>query len=137
MGCAIAVVATFALLLLDETSSVVQVAATCFGIGLGMGLIASPTLIAAQSTVEWSERGVVTGNNLFCRSLGSALGVAVFGAIANATLASSDQGSGSTGGNSRTALATATHHVFLAIAVLTVLMTIAVLGMARDRPVPP
>ena len=64
-----------------------QIAFTCFVIGLGMGLIASPTLVAAQSAVEWENRGVVTGTTMFARSMGSALGIAVFGAIANAALA--------------------------------------------------
>lgn len=59
------------------------VAVSCFVVGLGMGLVATPSLIAAQASVGWDERGVVTGTNLFARSIGSALGVAIFGAIAN------------------------------------------------------
>ncbi|MEU0966210.1 hypothetical protein ABZ357_12600 [Streptomyces sp. NPDC005917] len=43
--------------------------------------------MAAQSVVTWERRGVVTATNMFSRSLGSAAGAAVFGAIANATLA--------------------------------------------------
>jgi hypothetical protein len=43
-------------------------------------------MVAVQSVVDWQRRGVVTGTNMFCRNLGSAVGVAVFGAIANATL---------------------------------------------------
>jgi EmrB/QacA subfamily drug resistance transporter len=78
-GCAL-------MLLLDATSSVPEVAAYCLVIGLGMGLTNSPTLIAAQSSVGWAERGVVTASNVFLRSLGSAVGVAVFGAVANATV---------------------------------------------------
>ena len=78
--------------LLGAGSTVWQVAGCCFVVGLGMGLVASPTLIAAQSSVGWTERGVVTANNLFFRSIGSAVGVAVFGAIANATLGTSAAG---------------------------------------------
>ena len=63
----------------------------CFVVGAGMGLVASPTLISAQSSVGWSERGVVTGTTMFTRSMGSAVGVAVFGALANA-IASGDGG---------------------------------------------
>jgi MFS family permease len=78
-GCAL-------LLLLGRDSTVWQVGAYGLVIGLGMGLTASPTLIAAQSSVGWAERGVVTANNIFLRSLGSAVGVAVFGALANAAI---------------------------------------------------
>ena len=69
-----------------STPAVRSVAGGCFVVGLGLGLVAAPTLIAAQSSVGWNERGVVTGANLFARSIGSAVGVAVFGAIANAVL---------------------------------------------------
>ncbi|MEP7179089.1 MAG: MDR family MFS transporter [Pseudonocardiales bacterium] len=133
-GCAL-------LLLLNESSSVLQVAGTCFVIGFGMGLVAAPTLIAAQSSVGWSERGVVTGNNLFCRSLGSAVGVAVFGAIANATLRS---GGGSASSASSASLTTATQHVFVAVLVVSLGMTAAVACMPgreaqadQDPPIRP
>lgn len=56
-------------------------------LGVGLGLTASPTLVAVQSVIGWDRRGMVTGANMFSRSLGSAVGAAVFGAIANATLA--------------------------------------------------
>jgi EmrB/QacA subfamily drug resistance transporter len=41
------------LLLLDQESSIYEVGAYCLVIGLGMGLTAAPTLIAAQSSVGW------------------------------------------------------------------------------------
>ena len=63
--------------------SVVTVAIAGFIIGLGLGLTATSSLISAQSSVEWNERGVVTGMQMFSRSVGSAVGVAIFGAIAN------------------------------------------------------
>ena len=86
LGCSIVLVGAVLLAFLDRDSSVWQVAATCLVIGLGMGWVASPTLIAAQSSVEWAERGVVTGTNMFARSMGSALGIAVFGALVNAAV---------------------------------------------------
>ncbi|MDT4983754.1 MAG: hypothetical protein QOF95_1244 [Pseudonocardiales bacterium] len=128
-GSVFAVAGCALLLLLNGSSPVPQVALTCFVIGLGMGLVGAPTLIAAQSSVGWSERGVVTGNNLFCRSLGSALGVAVFGAIANATLRS---GNASSGPRSSAALTTATHHVFVAVLVVSLAMAVAVACMPRE-----
>lgn len=80
------VVGTALTTLLSTDSAVWQVAVCCFVIGSGMGLIASPSLIAAQSSVDWSERGVVTSTNMFARSIGSAVGVAVFGALVNANV---------------------------------------------------
>ncbi|RSD21455.1 MDR family MFS transporter [Amycolatopsis eburnea] len=73
---------------LGATSSIWSAAIAAFVLGIGLGLAASPTLVAIQSVVGWDRRGVVTATNLFSRSLGSAVGAAVFGAIANATLAS-------------------------------------------------
>ena len=115
--------------LLGPGSTVWAVAACCFVVGLGMGLIASPTLIAAQSSVGWAERGVVTANNLFFRSIGSAVGVAVFGAIANVTLGDTDSGTVTPQG-----VADATHDVFLAAAVLAVLMVAAAFLLPGGRP---
>jgi EmrB/QacA subfamily drug resistance transporter len=131
-GCAtIGVTAVLAgagmLLLLDTTSPVWQVAVTCFVIGLGMGLTASPTLIAAQSSVGWAERGVVTANNLFLRSLGSSLGVAVFGALANAAL-----GADAVGGHpAPAALTDAVHRIFIGVVVIAALMVVAVRLLPR------
>lgn len=59
----------------------------CFVMGLGLGLVANPSLIAAQSSVGLRRRGVVSGTSALARSIGSSVGVAVFGAIANAAIA--------------------------------------------------
>jgi MFS family permease len=84
IGASVTVIGTAMLAFFAHTPSVPIVAVACFIIGLGMGLVSTSSLIAAQSSVPWHERGVVTGNNMFARSLGSAVGVAIFGAIANA-----------------------------------------------------
>lgn len=140
IGTGFVVVGTALLLLLDRQSSVGQVAATCFVVGVGMGLVASPTLVAAQSTVDWRSRGVVTGTNMFARSMGSAMGIAVFGAIANATIAgagSTTGGSGAHPGGSAadvpvSVLERAVHDVYLGSALLAVLMVAAVLLIPRQ-----
>jgi hypothetical protein len=72
---------------------------------------------------------VVTGMNMFFRSAGSAVGVAAFGAIVNATLGSSAVD----GGVAPEALTTAVHHVFVATAVLAGVMLAAAVLMPRDR----
>ncbi|GHF95724.1 MULTISPECIES: MDR family MFS transporter [Amycolatopsis] len=141
--------------LLDARSSLWAAAFAAFVLGIGLGLAASPTLVAIQSVVGWDRRGVVTATNLFSRSLGSAVGAAVFGAIANATLASRfaspppgvgplppsvDATSLVLGGGHadsaaavfvRGALADATHYVFLGLFAVAVLSVGALLLMPR------
>jgi MFS family permease len=111
------------------TPNVVLVAASCFVVGLGLGLVATPIVIAAQSSVQWSERGVVTGTNMFARSLGSALGVAVFGAVANAVYGSSPNGD-----TPVLDIVPASAAVFLAVLITAALTVVAVLAMPADRP---
>ena len=65
----------------------------CFVMGIGFGFVASPAVVAAQSSVVWQHRGVATGANMFARSVGSAVGIAVFGAIANSVVAARTGGS--------------------------------------------
>ncbi len=130
IGALVVVLGAALLLLLGGSSSVFQVGATVFVIGLGMGFAAAPTLIAAQSAAAWQQRGVVTGTNMFFRSAGSAVGVAVFGAIVNATLGGAEAENGHV---APAALSTAVHHVFLGTALLAAAMTAAVLCMPRDR----
>lgn len=92
IGLAVSVLGSAALVAASFTPNVWTTAIACFIVGLGLGLVASPTLIAAQSSVPWSERGVVTGANMFLRSMGSAVGVAIFGAVANGVIARSGLG---------------------------------------------
>jgi EmrB/QacA subfamily drug resistance transporter len=157
IGACIIVVGSALLLLVGRDSSLVEVAAFSFIVGVGLGYTASPTLVAVQSSVGWDRRGVVTATNMFARSVGSAVGVAVFGAVANATLASRfatppkgvsgqlpesaddaavvlDSASGAAAVVKdfvRDALALATHHVFIAVAALAVVMVAAVLLIPR------
>lgn len=98
---------------LAATSPVPAVAFACFVVGVGLGLCSAPTMVAVQSVVDWQRRGVVTATNMFCRNLGSAVGVAVFGAVANATLRNRAH-------HSRSELFDAAHHVFLGVLVAAV-----------------
>ena len=129
IGAALAVAGSLSTIWLGASSAVWQVAASCFVVGLGMGLIASPTLIAAQSSVGWSERGVVTATNLFARSIGSAVGVAAFGALANASL-----GATANAADDPAAVAAASHDVFVATAVLAACMFAAAWVLPGGRP---
>jgi EmrB/QacA subfamily drug resistance transporter len=110
------------------TPMLVVVAVSCFVIGIGLGLVAPPSLIAAQSSVEWNERGVVTGTNMFARSMGSAVGVAIFGAVANGIL-----GSSASAQNSPHAVEGATLSVFIAVVIAAAATGVAAMAMPRDR----
>ncbi|MBH0776468.1 MDR family MFS transporter [Nocardia bovistercoris] len=118
IGSTLATLGTASTILITEHSPLLQIAASCFLVGTGMGLVATPTLIAAQTAAEWSERGVVTSANMFARAIGSAVGVAVFGALVNSRLESPDH-------PSPTELSTALHLVFLALAGMAVIMVVA------------
>ena len=103
-------------------SGVWRVAIASFVLGVGMGFASVATVVAVQSVVGWSRRGVVTGSNMFIRTLGSAVGIAVFGSIANSRLA-----------HRRHTPATiyhAVHGVFWA------LVAVAVLGVAAQLLLP-
>jgi len=134
VGSVLALAGAALMLLLSAHSAIWQVAVTCFVVGLGMGLIASPTLIAAQSAVDWQRRGVVTGANVFARSMGSAVGVAVFGAIANASLSVRVGGHapGTAAEIPVPILFAALHHVLIAAAVVAVLMVGAIAVIPRQ-----
>ncbi|WP_233494074.1 MDR family MFS transporter [Desertihabitans brevis] len=140
VGSVLALAGTASMLVLDVDSSVWQVAAGCFGVGLGLGLIAAPTLIAAQSTVGWEQRGVVTGVTTFARSMGSALGLAVFGAVVNARVGTAVGGHG--GGASDVPpelLAAGVHDVLLVSTGVALAMLVALLVLPRriDTAGPP
>ncbi|PPF78938.1 MFS transporter [Subtercola sp. Z020] len=128
IGLVIAVAGSLSLALAAPNPDLVIVTVSCFVIGLGLGLVATPGLIAAQSSVEWEERGVVTGTNFFARSIGSAVGVAIFGAIANGIYASK------AGGDSDPAtVALASGAAFIAVLVCTVATVVAAASMPDAR----
>jgi len=83
IGAVIALGGALLLLTIDGDSSLLMVAAPCFVMGFGFGFTAAPPIIAAQSAVDWQDRGVTTGATMFARSVGSAVGVAGFGALVN------------------------------------------------------
>ena len=127
LGVSLAVVGSLVLALLDPAGSLWHVALGCLLIGFGMGWVAAPALVVAQTSVAWGQRGVATATNMFSRSVGSAIGVAVFGAVVNAAVG--DHPTAAT-------LATGVHRVFVGILVLTLALGVLELFMPR-RVTPP
>jgi len=126
IGMSLAVLGPVALTLTSGFPSVFLVAACCVVTGLGMGLAVTPSLIAAQSSVLWNERGVVTGTNLFARSVGSAVGVAIFGAIANGVFAATPGGE-----NNVQTVESASTAVFIGVTVAAIATVAAAFAMPR------
>jgi len=116
VGCLL--LATF----VGEHSPLWHVAFASFVLGVGMGFASVSTVVAVQSVVGWNRRGVVTGSNMFIRTLGSAVGIAVFGSIANARLAHR--------AHTAHAIYEAVHAVFWALVV------VAVLGLVAETLLP-
>ena len=122
LGGAMAVLGSLVLVIPDPAGSVWHVPLGCLLIGFGMGWVAAPALVVAQSSVPRSERGVATATNMFARSMGSAVGVAVFGALVNAAAGPNP---------SVEELATGVHRVFIGILLVAVTMVLLELGMPR------
>jgi MFS family permease len=127
LGVAFAVAGALVLVVLDPAGSLWHVAAGCLLVGFGMGWVASPSMVVAQSSVGWADRGVVTATNMFARAVGSAIGVAIFGAMVNAVV-----------GEHPTAplVAVGVRRVFIGVLVLAVAMGVLELFMPK-RVVPP
>jgi EmrB/QacA subfamily drug resistance transporter len=132
MGAAFAVAGAALLLTIGPDSSLLHLAVPCFVMGIGFGFVASPAVVAAQSSVTWQHRGVATGANMFARSVGSSVGVAVFGAIANGVVAARVGGSVPALEHLPAAvLDPAIHAVFVASAVVSVLLLVVGSVMPR------
>jgi len=112
----------------SRTPSPVAVGLACFLLGLGLGFVAAPSLIAAQASVEWGQRGVVTGANMFARSIGSAMGVAAIGALVNGLMG------GQSAAADPTQFGVAATAAFTAVLGAAVLTTLVALAMPRDTP---
>ena len=128
LGGAIAVLGATLTAVLSPWPSVMGMAACAFVIGVGLGYTAAPSLILAQSSVEWDQRGSVTGLNLFARSAGSAVGVAIYGTIATNLIRAG------AGENDPATVLHASVWVFVAAAITAVLMAAATLAIPRDTP---
>jgi len=126
IGVSIVLFGTVVLAATAQAPDLALTALSCFVVGLGLGLVATPTLIAAQSSVDWDERGVVTGVNLFSRSIGSAVGVAIFGAVANGII-----GASASGVRDAASVQAASAAVFVAVAIAAAVTVVSALSMPR------
>ncbi|MFJ2444403.1 MDR family MFS transporter [Streptomyces sp. NPDC087658] len=88
IGISAAVLVLWALVMLPYAGPAWQLTAVMLALGAAFGLYQLPLLVGVQSSVGWAERATTTSSVLFCRQLGMTAGAALYGAVANATLAS-------------------------------------------------
>ncbi len=126
-GGVVLVLGTASLSMSTRYPSILLVAGICFVIGAGFGFSAVTTLVAAQSSVSWEERGVVTGTQMLFRSVGQALGAAILGAVANGVITAH-------GGDeqNRATMQAAATSVFGAATGIAVLLLVAALWMPKQ-----
>ncbi|MDT0455672.1 MFS transporter [Streptomyces sp. DSM 41527] len=154
-GMAVACPVLLAFPALSGTHSPWYPALISLALGACLGITQLPLLVGVQSTVPVSERGTATASLLFCRQLGSSIGAAVFGALANAILNSrlqktpsalpstggspldavSSTTSGAVAGPLRDALATAVDWVYIGAAAAAALAVLALFLAPRRFPV--
>jgi MFS family permease len=87
LGATIAVAGCAMLAMLGPGSGRTDVMLAMLILGAGMGFMSTPYIVAVQSAVPWSRRGVATSSQQFFRTIGGAIAVAAFGAVLNARLA--------------------------------------------------
>jgi EmrB/QacA subfamily drug resistance transporter len=140
MSCATVVLAAFPLLPFAGPGW--QPAGLMLLLGMALGVFQLPLIVGVQSSVGYAERGTATSSILFCRQVGQSVGAAVFGAVANATLAHrvSFSGPHGTGGAAlpdglRHAVSAAVSHVF-AGAALAAAAAVLVLAFLAPRHFP-
>ncbi len=83
LGALALIAGTSLLIALDRNSMLSHLALAAMLIGVGMGFCNQTFLVAIQSSVGWSERGIATASILFLRTIGQALGAGLGGAILN------------------------------------------------------
>jgi len=80
-GTAIMAIGLAMLSRLSSANPIWQTSGAAAVVGLGLGMVTQVLVLAAQNSVDFKDLGVATSGTALFRSLGGALGVAVFGVI--------------------------------------------------------
>jgi len=81
LGAAIVLLSLVVLSRLDVDSSYLHVALGALLFGTGLGMTLQTIVVAVQNAVEMRDLGAATSSTTFFRSLGGAIGAALFGAV--------------------------------------------------------
>ncbi|HEX5365396.1 MAG TPA: MDR family MFS transporter [Acidimicrobiales bacterium] len=83
VGMSIMTVGLYLLSFLDTDTGFLQQSASIFVVGFGIGMVMQVLVLATQNAVDQRDLGTATATVTFFRSMGGAMGVAIFGAIQN------------------------------------------------------
>jgi EmrB/QacA subfamily drug resistance transporter len=86
IGCGVFTVALYLLSTMTRTTSGFTSSAYMFILGFGLGMVMQVLVLAVQNSVEYRDLGTATSGSTFFRSIGSSVGVAIFGTIFNSQL---------------------------------------------------
>jgi EmrB/QacA subfamily drug resistance transporter len=89
VGSLVTTMGLFLLSRMDASTGRLSAGAFMLIVGLGLGMVMQVLVVAVQNAVEQRDLGVATSSSSFFRSLGGAVGTALFGAIMSARLTSS------------------------------------------------
>ncbi|GII99938.1 EmrB/QacA subfamily drug resistance transporter [Sediminihabitans luteus] len=76
----------FLLSTMDRGTSTLESSLYMFVLGFGLGLVMQVLVLAVQNAVEYKDLGTATSGATFFRTIGSSVGVAVFGSVLTRTL---------------------------------------------------
>jgi len=81
LGSALATVGMFLMAVMDKTTTNSQVVRNMVIVGLGLGIMQPIYTLVVQNMAPAAQRGAATASTQFFRSIGSTVGVAVFGSV--------------------------------------------------------
>jgi EmrB/QacA subfamily drug resistance transporter len=81
LGCGCFTVGLLLLSRLDQHTGVAESSLYMFVLGVGLGMVMQVLVLAVQNAVEYRDLGTATSAATFFRTIGSCIGVAVFGTV--------------------------------------------------------
>ena len=88
VGTAVFTVGLYLLSLMGRETTSLQSGLSMFVLGAGLGMVMQVLVLAVQNAVEYHDLGVATSGATFFRTIGSCVGVAVFGSVFSSKLTS-------------------------------------------------
>jgi EmrB/QacA subfamily drug resistance transporter len=86
LGCAVFTVGLFLLSRMDPGTTGLEAGVFMFVLGVGLGMVMQVLVLAVQNAVDYRDLGTATSGATFFRSIGSSVGVAIFGTVFTAAL---------------------------------------------------